>query len=313
MRPTIKKLLTPTEVLTASFEAQKIKELERLQAIGEQSLADYNKNKVIHELYATRDNMKSVKDAYFHFSNEVKTVLLTECIYKIYNESLEVSHQTELDNRVKYAYVKDFIQENGLTTLLRTFKTKTPLLCELNSMVEKYHKIIMEKVDEKDPTTLKIDDEDKEDFFEELDCEEVDEIVEVIKTRVGDSIEKFIKDNSDDKEKIKDIIDNTQAKVDASSNETVAESYNVAGIRKIQEVKNSRNRSVLEIMVRAISESAITNETLKESFTSNNKLNMDAILESAILMYTFLETVNTTKMIPVDSKYIESICTSLNA
>lgn len=316
MRPVIKKLLTPTEVLKASFEAQKKQDLERLKSIHEDSINYNNETQIIREYYSIKEEVSKSKDSYFSFSNKVKEALLTECIYKLYNGALSSiynSYETDMDTRVKYGYVSDFIKENGIINLLKEFKTKTPLLCEFSLLVDKYHKIIMEKVDEKDSSTLRIDEEDKDNFLKELDDEEVDKIIDIIKDRVGEALEKFIKDNSNDKEKIKDIIDNTQAKMDSSSNENIAESYNNLGLRKINDIKNSRPQTILEVMVKAISKGALTDEILKESFTQDNKLNMDLIIESAVTMYAFLETLNTTKIVKVDSNYIESVYNSLNA
>ena len=65
-------------------------------------------------------------------------------------------------------------------------------------------------------------------------------------------------------------------------------------------------------MVKSISKAAIQEDHLNEVFVKENgKIDFDLVMESAIVMYTFFETLNTTKMAKVDDEYIKEVYASM--
>ena len=46
---------------------------------------------------------------------------------------------------------------------------------------------------------------------------------------------------------------------------------------------------------------------MKDMYMENGRLNMERVVETSELIHTFLETVNTCKMLEVNEKYIETV------
>ena len=154
-------------------------------------------------------------------------------------------------------------------------------------------------------------------MFDELDQEEdVQKAIEVIRTRVADAEEAFIKKNEEDKKKIENLLgkisDNVKT-VEAIANEDnpeskVAQESAILYKRAINDITENRPQSVYEKFVRKLSESVVKDESIRESYTEENgHLDMYAINEAAKVMYGFLETLNTLKLEKVDAAYITKI------
>ena len=52
-------------------------------------------------------------------------------------------------------------------------------------------------------------------------------------------------------------------------------------------------------------------DQLKEEFTEGAKLNIPKIVDRIETMYTFIETVNTMQLYPVDEEYMQNLIESL--
>ena len=57
-------------------------------------------------------------------------------------------------------------------------------------------------------------------------------------------------------------------------------------------------------MVYNVAESSLINESMRNIYTKQNKLDMDLIVESCEVLYTFLEMINTAKMKRINENYI---------
>lgn len=316
----LKKLTSYSEIVQGMLESKERAKIKALKEEGIEDLDKYKEDRETEEFYVKRDQIEESNNKYYEFSERIKKSLLETCIDHIYKKSIPLNNV----DSVGTSFVEAFIEEKGVNTLLREFKYKSTLLSEFSSLVTKYHKLIMESVDKEDPESLEVDDEIKDEFLEELDKKEIDDIAEVIKDRVQDGLERFITDNAEDRDQIKDIIDkskeNTEPEItiapeeeESEEDEPVAEASAVIANRRINAIKSSRNRSVFEMMMLEVSKSCLKNETLKESFTVGNKLDMNSILESVIPMYTFLEVVNTIKLDKVNSSYIENMLNDLKS
>lgn len=313
MKPTIKKLLTPAEIIEHSLREQELQRQGQLMAIGEQEKIEGQRVRQINERYEKLDDMKKQKNKYFEFCSNVKKTLLIEAIHCIFNKALHTpEYVTESDVRISYGYITKFVEEQGVETLLREFKTKTAILSEFSNIINRHYKTIIEKADDKDATTFIIEDEEKAEFFEDIDTEDVEDIAMVIKQRVEDAVSQFVDDNASDKEKIKEIIAAAKEKIDGSKDDSVAESFRIKSINDSNDIRAKRSQTIFENMVLSISRGSVKNEALKEMFSSDNKLDMDKIVESARVMYTFLEMVNTCKMVNVNKDYVTSVYEQLN-
>ena len=155
-------------------------------------------------------------------------------------------------------------------------------------------------------------------IFDQLDKEEdVQKAVELIRSRVADAEETFIRNNAEDKKKVDELLNKISNNVKTvedlnDKNEAKAEvakesaRYNKM---KIDSIRENRPLTVFEKMTRNLSSSIITNESVLKEYTDEDTgtLDMGAVIESARVMYGFLETVNTLQLAKVDANYIQYI------
>lgn len=183
--------------------------------------------------------------------------------------------------------------------------------------------------DEEDDSDIEIVDDDEEDedddlesdgeshgkVFDELEKEEdVKKAISLIRQRVADAEETFIKRNAEDKKQIDELLgrisDNikTVKDMDEESEEAkIAQENASLARRRINNITESRPLSIFEKMTRTLSPNIIKNEALKEQFTEDGKIDFGSIVESSKVMYAFLETLNTLQLEKVDEAYISSI------
>ena len=155
-------------------------------------------------------------------------------------------------------------------------------------------------------------------IYDQLDKEEdVQKAVELIRSRVADAEETFIRNNAEDKKKVDELLNKISNNVKTvedlnDKNEAKAEvakesaRYNKM---KIDSIRENRPLTVFEKMTRNLSSSIITNESVLKEYTDEDTgtLDMGAVIESARVMYGFLETVNTLQLAKVDANYIQNI------
>ena len=155
--------------------------------------------------------------------------------------------------------------------------------------------------------------------LEDLDKEEdVQKAVALIRQRVADAEETFIKNNAKDKEQINALLgkisDNIKTVEDMSEKDkengkdAVAQENVRLSRRNIDHITNDRPLSIMEMFARQLNKDIIRDEHLKEAYIEEDgSLDMDTIVESAKILYGFLETLNILQLKTIDAKYIESI------
>ena len=112
-----------------------------------------------------------------------------------------------------------------------------------------------------------------------------------------DSLLNKISDNVKTVEKLADN-NSTQSKI-AKENVQLAN-------REISDIHN-KPQSIYEAMIRNLSSSIIKDEALKNEYLNENgTLDMSSVIESAKIMYAFLETLNTLQLERVDGEYIKN-------
>lgn len=187
----------------------------------------------------------------------------------------------------------------------------------------------LEEVPDKD-ITVDGNEENQGKIFDELEKEEdVQKAIELIRQRVADAEETFIRRNAEDKKQIDDLIgrisdnvktvedmnDEAEAEDNTNSDSTEAklaeESVRVTR-RKIKDITENRTLSVLEKMSRNLTAGIVKDHVIREQYTDENgKLDVSAAFESAKVMYGFLETLNTLQLEKVDAKYIENVLNNM--
>lgn len=172
---------------------------------------------------------------------------------------------------------------------------------------------------EEDDTSIEIDMDSKDDFFDEIEkSDDIDYVSNIIQNRVSRSIDEFIRDNTMDKFKIQDIIQTTQDNInnyntDDSNEEDIKESFEALAKQKLNDItEGNRPKTIFECMVYNIANSSYKDEKLKKIYTENDSLNVDSIVENTKIIYTFLEMLNTTNMVKINESYIQKVLNDLN-
>ena len=154
-----------------------------------------------------------------------------------------------------------------------------------------------------------------EEFLDKLDNDaDIENVSQAIAIRVANAEEEFINNNMSDKLAIKNIIDDTAARIDAAksdgsidmTNEEIEEEANMLCKQKIKK-NNSRPKSLFEYMVQNVAEQSMKSDSLKESYLKNEKIDVEKIVESVRCIYGVLETVNTLRLENVNEEYIQNM------
>lgn len=174
----------------------------------------------------------------------------------------------------------------------------------------------LEEVPEED---LSIDGEEENSgkVFNELEKEkDVKKAIELIRQRVADAEETFIKRNAEDKKQIDELIGKISDNVktienldDENSTESKIAQESVRLTRqKMKSITENRPLSIMEKMTRNLHANILKDEVVKEHYMmENGNLDTALIVEAGKVMYGFLETLNTLQLEKVDAKYIEKV------
>ena len=174
--------------------------------------------------------------------------------------------------------------------------------------------------DNKDDSDKSSDDNDSEGkgkILDNLDKEEdVQKAIDTIRNRVADAEETFIKNNADDKKKIDELLTKISTNVktvnDLNNKEDpkskIAQESVQMAKRQIDMIKTNRPLTIFEKMTRNLSLNIVKDCAVRESFIEEHgQLDVDMIVETAKVMYGFLETVNTLQLEKVDEAYIKNV------
>ena len=280
---------------------------ERERAVYYEQQAEYNKEKFANGI-ARSERLTKIKEA-----------LVSECIYKLYCESIAFP-MTSRDKVIGRNLVNKFVIENGAGNLIDSFATENMILSEFSRISQKYYNRVLEGCDKQEECEFTgqiagqiIHQNVVDDFYKELEDVDVSYASKAIKDRVADAISNFIDTNTANKLEYEEIIKTAQDKVDAinGSDDVVAESYLAMAKSKINEMKNARELNVFGYMVESLTKSVFKDESLKSRFINEGTVDMDGIVNSAQLIYTMLEMVNTTNMINVNEEFIDSYLSNL--
>ena len=179
-----------------------------------------------------------------------------------------------------------------------------------------------EKIDdgnpENDEENIDGEGENNGKVFEDLDKEQdVKKAVELIRTRVADAEKSFIQKNAEDKKKIDELLnkisDNIKAVEDINDKNNpkskIAEEHVRMYKREIDNIRDYRPLTIFEAMTRKLSASIIKDDVVREEYMDNDTGRVDTglVVESAKVMYGFIETLNTLQLEKVDASYIKKV------
>lgn len=292
----------------AKKDSEKILEAQTKDSEAREKYAEYM-NRYVNE----QEDRISTRTK---FLEEVKDSFLSAAMFKLFRESC-----TELNSRdaiVAKNLIKSFIKEQGAGVLLNRFKYENVLLGEMARIVNKAYQSVVESIsskneDENKPNEvkeLKLDTTIVDDFYKDLSELDTVDASKLIKDRVSDAISEFIDRNMNNKLDYEEIIQTAQERIETAKDESAVEYYSDMAKRQINEMRNSRYKNIFQYLVEAITKETFKDQTLKTMYVHESTVDMDAVVNSARLIYTMLEMQHTTNMVPDD--YIKEYIASLS-
>ena len=285
-------------------------DLVRLQNITESKALKEEQDRGFM-LEAKRAEAININKRYNDWCTTVKNSLLFEAVYAIYSESfgkIKVGMADAKYDSLKRNLVSSFIEsQDSPDEILTKCEFESDVLSNISLLIANTFKTITEQVKKDDESTFVIDTLIKDDFFDKLEKITPEDVLISIRSRVTDAVEDFITQNTADKLDIKDIIQQAQEKIEASTTDSVKESYNLAAKRKLSSVYN-RPKNILGSMIYNLSEAATTNDAIRALYVeSNGKLDLEKITETCEVIYAFLETINTIRLAHFNETDIHNI------
>lgn len=269
------------------------------------------RSRILEQRYAYENKQKAL-DA---FASESKDFLLTESLFYIMKKCFPVTLESSLLDQGR-SVISSFVMEEGADSLLSRFRTKTLFLSELANIVETTHIKVLHSCEGKD-APFKITNSDMKAFHDRIDNMSTDAITKEIVSRVTKAEENFVKANMKDKENIEKLAEKTKEKIDnikvkdADTEEDLKQEFAALYRRDVDSVMN-RKKGILESIVLRMSRAIVSESALLEQFTQENgKLDMQRIIDSSEVMYTFLEMVNTLNIKPITTSYISDALASI--
>ena len=289
-------------------------ENEERARIDNQRAYDEAQHEYYNRLYeGERENMDRME-----YLSNMKHALVTECMYKLLMKSISTPI-TESNKIVARNLCSRFVKENGANKLLMDFRTKNMLLSEFSRICDKAYNALLESDKEcaKDDDCYdgvigaKMSTNISDDFFKDLEDVDMDDASKMIKDKVSDSIVSFMDDNVSAKLDYQEIIDAAKDQIDNADSEAKIESYNALAKERIMEMENKREKSLFHAIVESMTKSIFKDDNLKAKYMNGTNVDMDAIVESAQIIYTMLEMVNTVNIINIDEQFISDYVKSL--
>lgn len=232
--------------------------------------------------------------------NNLKEAFLFEAIKYFYNESSVQDIEKEELQSTKDTIIMGFIKENGVENILNKFRKRDVVLTDIANFVNESTRAIMEENEEKlkdsetAPEDIQVSVDDRESFIDKMaqQKEEIEDVGAMVQTHVANNVEEFIASNVEDRQQIKDILDDVKEKVasikaaNADVAEQIKESKIMKARREIHKIKNSK-KNILECMVNHLSKRVIA-ENHQAFLDDRNSIKMDKIVETAECMLTML-------------------------
>lgn len=232
--------------------------------------------------------------------NNLKEAFLFEAIKYFYNESSVQEIEKEELQTTKDTIIMGFIKENGVENILNKFRKRDVVLTDIANFVNESTRTIMEENEEKlkdsetAPEDIQVSVDDRESFIDKMaqQKEEIEDVGAMVQTHVANNVEDFIASNVEDRQQIKDILDDVKEKVasikaaNADVAEQIKESKIMKARREIHKIKNSK-KNILECMVNHLSKRVIA-ENHQAFLDDRNSIKMDKIVETAECMLTML-------------------------
>lgn len=239
-----------------------------------------------------------------NWSNTVKEQFLGECLNKIYTGALNKLLGDTLNTETAKRIIGNYISESGVNNILNRMRYRSVLLSEMYQLVNKYHDMVMEgcKKNEKECGTkcLKVPEDCKDSFYDELDMTDTDDVEFQISDRVSSAIDSFLNNNTMTKLNIKQILQASQEKLQQAKTDIQKESIERLAQQDIYNARNSHPVGIFDEMVNASCKTVVSSndEALRECYMieGSTKINVDSIVENTKYTYTLMEMLNALRL-----------------
>ena len=279
--------------------------------IEEANAAGYERDLVVESNKFLRERAQTYHDA-------LTEKLLSSALKGIYITALEQTTDMDADDyKLAESMVDKFIAENGTYAILRKMEGKTYLLDTIKEAVEDAVADAEEKADDSDKDLEEVPAEVKDDMFDKLEKEEdVNDAIQVISNRIAAAEEEFIKKNAEDKQKIEDIVNDINDRIqavkddvtkDEETKEDIEEGYKIETNRKVNHIYENRSHTLFDHMVHETAMGISKDTTLKDIYSESGKIDIAKVVKSCKCMYGFLEFVNTIQLDKVNVDYINKV------
>lgn len=261
-----------------------------------------------------RDKADLRRANYNKFLVESKDFLVVEAMNKMLLQCLpDLNPQLE---SVARNCCEIFVKEEGTNNILRRCKS-TLFLNEFCNIVEEAYKSVIHGAADETEDVFQIDNSTMKGYYDKLRTLNYEPMCNTIITRVAEAEKDFVASNIKDKAKLEDAAEKAKEKVDAikakdeNSEDKIKEEFAIMYKKDINRI-NNRSKNILESIISHMGEGIIKDDDLRGQFIQESgKLDTNRIIDTAEVMYTFLEMVNTTGIKEVNAAYIESVIKSI--
>lgn len=278
----------------------------------EQKLSYQEHAKLVAE---QRDRADRRRANYNKFLTESKEFLVSEAMSQLLLQCLP----GDLDPQLKAVgrnCCENFVKEEGVNNILRNCK-KTLFLNEFAIILEETHKKVVLGAADNKKDEFEIDNSTMKDYYDKLRGMNYEPMCKAIVTRVADAEKDFVQSNIKDREQIESAAEKAKDKIDAirtkdeDTAEDIKEEFTIMYKKEVNSIEN-RRRNILESIIRHMGKNIVADDTNRNDFIQESgKLNMNRIIDTSEVMYTFLEMVNTTQLREVNAEYLEGVLKSI--
>lgn len=275
------------------------------------------------ELMEAKEYHEFARERHAAFKEKIYNEMTGTALKAVYVSALQKCTDMTTENYALAEHLVDqFIQEQGgAREIMLKNVGKSSLLDTILKEAENAAEESLDDAETEDTDAEEFDEvpqEPKEKMFDDLEKDgDVDSAVEIISNRISDAEEEFIKKNSEDKQKIENIVSDINDRIEAikgdrtidqEDKDQLEQEQTILCKRKINEVYAKRPHNVFETMVQELTTAIVKDKDLKVQYTTEDgSLDMGKIVDSTKCMYGFLEFVNTINLANVDETYIKEI------
>lgn len=275
----------------------------------EQTITDVMLNKLKYAKRKIKDRLK--------FKTTVENYLMETAIGVVFDKIMEDQKADAEDYAIGHNMIKNFVQEEGYNNLIKRWTYKNLLVSEMARHCEIYKDLIVETADKvakankknDEDITYMMDSDLAERFVSDIKDLVPQRTINLIHKRVANSVQDFLANNTENKLAIRDIYAKATEKANQlkDKSDAVKEAYiNDAKARSAAIYRKPMN--MLGAMITNFSEAVMKDNDLRSHYLDeNNHINMDAIVNANVVMYTVLEELNTMQMVDVSPQYIKRI------